>query len=246
MGQGSMEGLWVGFLSGAVLEKGEDTCTGVEVKWAERAPGAARNLETGPEQNKARGRREMSTRREEEIRYSAAQLFQSQLLHNTWCPHAWCLEGEPQGICVPTSGCDPDPGLYLSLQKAPVGYLHATIAQPNHSGKALWHVSLLPDKAVVRTKDTFHQQITRESQWVWFLKSLLFPQVETSFKRWPRQTPIFRGLGSTLLPPYSVWLTLTHSLSLNSSSFLPLTPPGSDFMYLPSSSVIQDINAFGY
>ena len=71
----------MGFLSGAVvLEKGEDICAGVGVKLAERAPGAARKLETGPEQNKAGGRREMSTRRKEEIRYS--QLFQSQLLHN--------------------------------------------------------------------------------------------------------------------------------------------------------------------
>ena len=41
----------------------------------------------------------MSTRREEEIRYSAAQLFQSQLLHNIHMPDA--REGSPRGSVSP-------------------------------------------------------------------------------------------------------------------------------------------------
>lgn len=138
MGQGSMEGLWIGSLSGAViLEKGENTCTGMEVKRAERAPGAARNLETGPEENKARGRREMSTRRKEDIRYSAAQLFHSSsTTRDSHMPAA--REGSPRGSASPplvvilTLACIS----HFRKHRPGTGSLHAAMAQPNHSGKA--------------------------------------------------------------------------------------------------------------
>ena len=80
----------------------------------------------------------MSIRRKEEIRYSAAQLFHSSsTTRDSHMPAA--REGSPRGSASPplvvilTQACIS----HFRKHRPGTGSLHAAMAQPNHSGKAL-------------------------------------------------------------------------------------------------------------
>lgn len=160
-GQGSMEGLWVGFVDTAVvLERGEGHMHRNGGKWAEHSPG---------QWGIWRQRTEIRSNKKQDFGCGAESCFQPQFLHKMWHPHIWRPMGNLEWSPPPPPAVMPC--LYFTLQKAPARWkqIYPTVAR----AKVWWKSSLIHESPA---KNIFQQQTARETRWAWLLRSSVSTQ----------------------------------------------------------------------